>query len=48
MEGTGGQKGRDRQEVRLVRKRNSQKAGFFVCFVFLFRFHLVLRFHLKM
>lgn len=43
MEGTGGQKGKDRQEVRLVRKRNSQKkkkkkAGFFV---FLFRFHLV-------
>lgn len=36
MEGTGGQKGRDRQEVRLVRKRSSQKSGvfFFVCFSF--------------
>lgn len=37
MEGTGGQKGRDRQEVRLVRKRSSQKSGvfcLFVCFSF--------------
>lgn len=32
MEGTGGQKGRDRQEVRLVRKRNSQKSGIFLFF----------------
>lgn len=32
MEGTGGQKGRDRQEVRLVRKRSSQKSGFFLFF----------------
>lgn len=34
MEGTGGQKGRDRQEVRLVRKRSSQKSGVFFCFSF--------------
>lgn len=34
MEGTGGQKGRDRREVRLVRKRNSKKSGIFFCFSF--------------